>query len=437
MKKSTNVKSNTIPRWLTLGGIFGTFLCLGLINAFFFVPIIGSHAESGETEASTTTAVGATLHDIISVNLNTSTLSFDIVPTADGVFESKPVVATVTTNSTGGYELYFSSEDNATNMVHDDTSITAVIASDFSGTVTGTTMAKNKWGYSTDNTNFSAIPTLSNHVTLTNITHLPTTDADKQTTTHIGVKVAHNLQFGTYRKTVVFSAIAHQTPTGPFGGISDMQEMTNELATAASVGDTATLTDTRDNETYVVTKLADNKVWMTQNLRLNGARTLHATDSDVASDWSMPAASWGASYDVAKYYVTGNSTYGTYYNYAAASAGDVTGSSNTTEAAHSICPKGWRMPTQAEYAALFSAYSIGNNATGSEIARSDPLNFVYSGYISYSASSPSGQGSRGSWWSSTATNATHRYNAYIHASNAGPAYGDDRQRGLSLRCVAR
>ena len=49
-----------------------------------------------------------------------------------------------------------------------DSNVSSVIASDFSGTVTSSTMAKNKWGYSLDNTDFLKIPTLNNQESLWN-----------------------------------------------------------------------------------------------------------------------------------------------------------------------------------------------------------------------------------------------------------------------------
>ena len=43
---------------------------------------------------------------------------------------------------------------------------------------------------------------------------------------------------------------------------------------------TLTLKDTRDNNSYTVAKLLDEKCWMTQNLRIAG-KTIDYTDSDL------------------------------------------------------------------------------------------------------------------------------------------------------------
>lgn len=228
------------------------------------------------------------------------------------------------------------------------------------------------------------------------------------------------------------------------GCISTMQAMTSALCSATATGTSKTLTDTRDNKTYTVKKLADGKCWMTQNLRLIG-KTLTSSDSNIsASSWTLPAANWSGSTDsTAKYtnaytYDTGNTDYGVYYNYAAATAGTISGTSNSTEATYDICPKGWKLPSQSQQAALLSAYNVTNDAAGSTIMRSAPLNFVYSGNIAYASTSPSYQGTSGHWWSSTANSTTNRYRIYIASSIANATNGNTyRRSGLSVRCVAK
>ena len=74
--------------------------------------------------------------------------------------------------------------------------------------------------------------------------------------------------------------------------ITYMQDMTPELCASAPEGDTARLTDHRDNKQYWVAKLADGNCWMTQNLDLDlNGRTLTPSDSDVSSSWTF-GGSW-------------------------------------------------------------------------------------------------------------------------------------------------
>ena len=197
-----------------------------------------------------------------------------------------------------------------------------------------------------------------------------------------------------------------------------------------------TLTDSRDSNTYTVRKLADGKCWMTSDLRLIGSKTLTRSDSNVSSSFTLPASisSWTSTYTEAMvaayrgYY---------YYNYYAASAGTISGTS-LTEASYSICPKGWRLPSNDEYVALFSAYSIGNNTAGSTKARSVPLNFNYSGEKNSSSTNYYGLGVNGYYWSATAYSSSVRYSTYLSSSSAFASYSSiARDYGLPVRCVAQ
>lgn len=82
-----------------------------------------------------------------------------------------------------------------------------------------------------------------------------------------------------------------EEPTGFTGGdttIYNMQDMTNAICTAAKIGESGRLRDTRDKKIYWVTKLADSNCWMTQNLDLdlNTDITLTSNDSDVTTNWT-------------------------------------------------------------------------------------------------------------------------------------------------------
>ena len=60
-----------------------------------------------------------------------------------------------------------------------------------------------------------------------------------------------------------------------------MQEMTSEVCASTATGVSAQLKDVRDNKYYWVTKLADGKCWMTQNLDLD----LNASYPSCAGDF--------------------------------------------------------------------------------------------------------------------------------------------------------
>ena len=194
---------------------------------------------------------------------------------------------------------------------------------------------------------------------------------------------------------------------------------------------TVTLTDTRDNNTYTVSKLADGKCWMTQNLRIID-KTITPADSNVTANYTIPASSINgfSSYDTSNAYVDSD---GGFYTWYAATAGTGTQSLSTRgqNTTASICPKGWRLPTggdNGEFKALYSNYN------SSSALRSNPVNFTLSGYVG--GSSRLSQGSYGYYWSSTVRSSNYAYNLGLGTSGVLPADGNGKVYGLSVRCIA-
>ena len=101
-------------------------------------------------------------------------------------------------------------------------------------------------------------------------------------------------------------------------------------------------------------------------------------------------------------------------------------------AAQAVCPKGWRLPTNAEYGNIVT-FMGGNNSAGSSTIRSVPYNFVYGG--DFTSSGWDNMGSRGSYWSSTQNSSTSGYylyfnSSYLRTNNYGKNYG------MSVRCIS-
>ena len=195
---------------------------------------------------------------------------------------------------------------------------------------------------------------------------------------------------------------------------------------------TVTLTDARDNNTYTVSKLADGKCWMTKDLRIAG-KTITPADSDVTSNYTIPASSInGFNYNNASN-AYANSDSG-FYNWYTAAVGTSTQDlfHHGQNTAVSICPKGWRLPTggnSGEFQALY------NNYNSPLALRSSPVNLTLSGRVS--SSSRDYQGSSGYYWSSTVYSDEDAYVLYLHTSVFYPAYHLERRLGLSVRCIAR
>ena len=425
--------------------IFSTSLIFGFAVLSMFAPIIISNASDSVTQFS------LEVKPVLALAAPPELDFGNITPTNAGTFTSKSVDALVATNAIKGYELYFSSKDEATDMLNTNTAISDKITSSFTGTVTNTTMGKNNWGYSLNNTDFTAIPKKSGHKKLRNLTTKPTTD-ELKTTVHFGTKISTNLVAGNYEKSVLFTAVAHANPAKTLHSISKMQQMTSEICAATTTpnrtataldtdgshyGDpnyapTKTLVDTRDDNTYTVSKLADGRCWMTQNLRIAG-KTLTPADSDVTTDYTIPASSLSGfiSYDTSNAYVDSDGGFYTWYT-ATAGTGTQALSTDGQNTTVSICPKGWRLPTSGNNGEFEVLY---DNYYSSSALRSNPINLTLSGNVAIS--SRGGQGSYGEYWSSTVYSSSNAYDLSLNASNAGFASHYDKTNGFSVRCIAR
>ena len=485
-------RGNTLNA-LTALGIFVVFLIITVFTVYFYSPVFKSQAEG--TSNTDNSEVKVKVGEVASVALDTNNLAFNIVPTSSGTFQSQAITATVSTNSTGGYELYFSSNDNDTNMSHSDSSVTDVIASDFNNAVTSSSMGLNKWGYSLDNTNFLKIPVSSAQTKIKDVEHFP--DAtEKNTPVYIGTKISDSLTSGRYQKTVKFSVVAHESKMTLFD-ISDMQDMTSTICanttkpvkTATQFdwdgshrGDTnyvprKSLRDSRDGNYYLVSKLADGNCWMSQSLALDlTANTAivasttaggtisvtpnNTTQTTTGATWAHVDDNWHSYKPQASenetYYQSGTTKSsfptgsgvaydwekaGNYYNWYAATAGTGTSAMTGSDATASICPKGWRLPSnsgiKSYYNLITITYGLASSSDGSLALRANPLNFNLSGYYRYNDGVINARGSRGVYWSSTAySSATSAYHLNFYTSFIylhGHTY---KGYGFSVRCVA-
>ena len=233
--------------------------------------------------------------------------------------------------------------------------------------------------------------------------------------------------------------------------ISNMQQMnpnickanTTPLATATMLdtdgshhGDpnyvpTKTLTDTRDNNTYTISKLADGKCWMTQNLRIIN-KTITSADSDVINNYLIPVSSKNGfnSDDSSSSYI--DPDYGGYYTWYAATASTGTYSMSSGEATSSICPKNWRLPTggvSGEVQNLYDKYP------SSSALVSGPPRMVSSGWLY--GNTFYDKGVHGFYWQSSSYNNHDAYAAHVSNGIFNPVHKVDKRDGLAVRCVAR
>ena len=401
-------------------------------------------------------------------------INLDVPSTGD--FTSDYITIKVGTNNVSGYSLTLASADNSADFIHSsapepitDMYIIPTLTTEATG---GASFPMNSWGYRVndgdDTAKYVGLPTSSNPTTI------KTTDGPSSSSTtkvEFGVRANKDKVSGTYAKTLVISATTNPAPQPEpslCGSTPTMQAFNKNTAVMEQQ---IQLCDERDGKNYWVAKLADNNVWMTQNLDYDLASkpALSTTTSDVASDRTITLGDWG-NYDPTEpyyyrdgdYYLPGgtgsktstsglaaNSTdwhyaLGSYYSWTAAVAEESTSAYTEfgTQMPNSICPKGWRLPqsndyNDGEFTSLVSAY--GWNDVSYEITGNmwnSPLFFGLSGLV-YGGSLRN-VGSGGDVWSGTVYDDGLAF--YLYFGDNGlvrPDDDDDRYRGFSVRCVAR
>ncbi len=449
MKISTQSKRTDKQAIFSGIGIFSLSLFVAASAVYMYSPVAESHADTTGNSI-----VNLSVNSIISLSLNSNTVAMN----ADmNSFTHQSVTASVSSNSQFGYTLAIEDGDSDSSMTHTSSSITDKITSSFSGGKTSGEMDDNTWGYSISNSTYYKIPVAGSPVALKR-TNAPLETETDDTVVDFGVKVG-NITSGSYQDTVTLSAYVNGVDGTPSDGTSvdDPGDGTDSMqsfdcSSLANVNDSAVLTDTRDNSTYTVKKLADGKCWMTENLKISNT-TITPDDSDVASNYTIPAQAnittwtselrnsdgWNDLNQKHKVLDPQNG-HGVYYNWYTVTAGSGTRTTAIGEnAAYSICPKGWKLPTSgatnSDYSALITAYG-GHYSTD---IQGTPA-FGLPGYVDGDAELWS-VGLSGYYWGSTSVD-----DGYGHDGNGGALRISStftemgRQKmyeGLPARCVAR
>lgn len=215
--------------------------------------------------------------------------------------------------------------------------------------------------------------------------------------------------------------------------------------------------DARDNHTYWVQKLPDNKCWMLTNLGYAGGgintygdiKTLLNGTSDSSNSYTSP-----------KYYVTpstvnytsepnspststsGSGQYGYLYNWCAAMGGQTTTSACANAATPipsssiSVCPAGWRLPTGGsggEFQLLNNAINGGSSGSSTGLLANGL--FQYSGF--WDEATPfHGQNSVGFYWGSGQYDSTNAQRLNLGGLGVYPPGNSVKTYGFAVRCVA-
>lgn len=185
------------------------------------------------------------------------------------------------------------------------------------------------------------------------------------------------------------------------------------------------------------TAFIDGLCWMTRNLDLPGGTALTSSDTNLTTGFTLPASSTNgfSAYNTDYVYNSGSTTCAdnspcySYYSFYTATAHWGTTSVTSGSSSVDICPKGWRLPTQAEYQTLTNTYTTGATLTIS------PFLGVYTG--GYNNNSHYNGGVAGRYWTSSASSLdSSAYSLYFYSSGTNVGV-NGKNLGFSIRCVAK
>ena len=329
---------------------------------------------------------------------------------------------TAGTNNLYGYELYMSA--NTTDLTRDNSDGISATIPTLDQSYSIDNFPTNKWGYKLNTaTNYSPF---DNTETLISSSSGPTSNS---TTFDLAAKVDYDKPAGSYNLTFNFSILARPQ-------VYYIQDFTPTMCEELASDDHFSVMDSRDGQIYTVRYINGN-CWMTQNLRYIGDTSSTAPSSETAGSMIMKASTsnidadvtisdtdltLGDSYTEPRIHISDDNTKGVWYNYAAASAGTIASSSDSTTAVYSVCPAGWRLPTSTEYQNIHTRgyVSIFTPVMGGYYGKGK-INKTY-----------------GYWWTSTANGGTARYylsydGTYMSVGPGGSVVF--RYNGFFIRCI--
>ena len=245
----------------------------------------------------------------------------------------------------------------------------------------------------------------------------------------------------------------------------NMQEFSR--CSEMNTGDITALTDTRDNNTYAIAKLADGNCWMMENLRLDpSAVTISSSNTNLPTSTFVTEASAssstsnfctantnacinavafntnGINRSLTASYNANNLTsswfsYGVLYNWYTATAGNGSTSVITGDVTGDICPAGWRLPTGGSGGEFEALNNIVNNGSlrANTGLRTYPVSFVYGGDIN--GTKVSGRGTYARYWSATTSDANNAFRLGFNATEVTPLRAYNKWDAFAVRCVAK
>lgn len=203
--------------------------------------------------------------------------------------------------------------------------------------------------------------------------------------------------------------------------------------------------DERDNNKYRTVKIG-NQVWMAENLKYLPSVVSAGTSSSTFLYYYVYGY-YGTSVIDAK--ATANySTYGVLYNWPSVMAGSISSNINPS-GVQGVCPTGWHLPSDAEWAEL-EGFLGGASVAGAKMkeiglthwwgpnvnATNESGFTALPGGNRYSPGTFDGIGSIGKWWSSTEYSSINAWPRVLYnSSSIINRYYASKANAYSVRCV--
>ena len=208
------------------------------------------------------------------------------------------------------------------------------------------------------------------------------------------------------------------------------------------------LTDIRDGKQYEIRKFADGKCWMVDNLMYGGDADACAGKSTFAGNGSVtPSNQFGAgTYGDCRDprvggtapCTAGSTVCGYYYNWQAAmqhaSAYLNAVYSGSIANVQGLCPENWRLPTGNNGGDFFVLHNVAGLPKTGFWQLGDSWKGPFSG-ICYSTGGLVHQGSSGWLWSSNPYNEQTAYLMNFYSNSVYPSDSNNKNLGLSIRCL--
>ena len=430
-------------------------IAIGIAGCIGIVSILGAVNGTNVSALTYQSTINSefTINPAINVSLSSADLIInDLEPGTTK--DSNIITVTVSTNNSSGYTLG-STVGNSTTYDYDALKNNVDNTKSFTNLTSTGSLTAGKWGYSYSNDNGTNWSTY-NGLPLYSATPVEIASSTSATTTNtqfkIGAYAATGQAAGEYNNVVNFIATASPEPHYYMQDFTLSQCAVNvgEGDNPANIGDAITVYDRRDEKDYTV-RYINGGCWMTQNLRITGivpAEGSNFTGSDFnVSQYSLDAndVSYANHCDKTNSYNyvcsknSNDNATGVWYNFAAATAGVITGLENDDPAVNDICPAGWHLPSgpNATSGTDFNKL-IGNTVSGWQSATAGLTNFDPVAGGNYDDGNLEGL-AYGRWWSATTGSGSKYYRYRLAYNNSNNQFVGDgqvgRYLGYFIRCV--